>query len=93
MSLLSDIQNKENVCVSPETKPHPQPIVKSYHGAVGNSDSPPHDEYQYLELIQRIIDHGAVKDDRTKVGTKSIFGAQMRYVYELWLFYYNHTHK
>ena len=37
-----------------------------------------HDEYQYIELIQRILDMGIIKDDRTGVGTKSLFGAQMR---------------
>ena len=37
-----------------------------------------HEEYQYLELIEKIIHHGTTKGDRTGVGTKSIFGTQMR---------------
>jgi hypothetical protein len=38
-----------------------------------------HEEYQYLNHIDRIINHGFKKNDRTGVGTYSLFGAQMRY--------------
>ena len=38
-----------------------------------------HPEQQYLDLMQRILDEGDPRMDRTGVGTKALFGTQMRF--------------
>jgi thymidylate synthase len=40
------------------------------------------DEQNYLDLLSKIMNEGAVKQDRTGIGTKSIFGTQLRFSLE-----------
>jgi dihydrofolate reductase/thymidylate synthase len=47
--------------------------------ALGGLDQFLHEEYQYMKLIREIIDKGWAGDDRTGVGTISVFGTSMRY--------------
>jgi thymidylate synthase len=34
---------------------------------------------QYLTLLEKVMNEGATRDDRTGTGTKSVFGYQMRF--------------
>ncbi|PSC67794.1 bifunctional dihydrofolate reductase-thymidylate synthase, partial [Micractinium conductrix] len=39
----------------------------------------PHEEYQYLEMIEEVMRHGVYRGDRTGTGTYSKFGTTMRF--------------
>lgn len=47
--------------------------------AAGGAGQFLHEEYQYLKAIKLIIDEGVHMEDRTGVGTRSIFGHSMRF--------------
>mmetsp|Transcript_4409 Transcript_4409/g.14161 ORF Transcript_4409/g.14161 Transcript_4409/m.14161 type:complete len:525 (+) Transcript_4409:78-1652(+) len=39
----------------------------------------PHEELQYLDLVREVIESGVSRPDRTGIGTRGKFGAQMRF--------------
>lgn len=41
--------------------------------------NPAHPEFQYLELLRRLLNEGDERIDRTGVGTKAVFGYTMRF--------------
>lgn len=49
--------------------------------AAPRTDSPGtrHWEWQYLDLMRRIWEHGDERADRTGVGTRAVFGAELRF--------------
>ena len=42
-------------------------------------DGARHPEHQYLDLVRRVWESGSERVDRTGVGTRALFGAQMRF--------------
>ena len=43
------------------------------------TESPRHPEWQYLDLMRHIWEHGDERMDRTGVGTRSVFGTMLRF--------------
>ena len=56
--------------LSPTDSPADLPVLRA---------DPGHWEWQYIDLMRRIWEHGDERIDRTGVGTRSVFGAQIRF--------------
>ncbi|XP_005109348.1 thymidylate synthase [Aplysia californica] len=69
--LVDDAMNIENR--SPSSAKSSDDVEKS------TVNSNRHEEYQYLDAIQKIISTGCLRSNRTGIDTKAIFGMQMRY--------------
>jgi hypothetical protein len=74
-----DAENKKIFSTVDDMKGHDEKNSSSLYKTTDLSESVEHEEFQYLNHIDKIIKHGFKKDDRTGVGTYSLFGAQMRY--------------
>ena len=54
-------------------------LLYNTYAAAGNAG-----EQQYLALVRRVIETGVRRADRTGVGTRSVFGAQLRFDLANW---------
>lgn len=52
---------------------------KGRNETIANMQHTRHPEYQYLDILQDLLDHGDKRMDRTGVGTLALFGRHMRY--------------
>lgn len=50
----------------------PRPVTQGVHRVN-------HEEHQYLDLVRDVLQNGIDRPDRTGVGTRSVFGRQMRF--------------
>jgi thymidylate synthase len=53
--------------------------MSELHPAPAPKAAPDHPERQYLALLADILEHGVERADRTGVGTKGVFGRQIRF--------------
>jgi len=78
--LAYDFLVYERIHESESAKDAPMVLPRSLAMAsLGGAGQLLHEEYQYLDLIRQISEKGVSMEDRTGVGTVSLFGTSMRF--------------
>ena len=75
-----DPVNKENE--TDDAKKQNDISASGDNAGLKNGEIERHEEYQYLECIQRILKEGIQRPNRTGIDTLAIFGMQSRYSLE-----------
>ena len=79
LDVVGDVQTENDIAFQFNTYRRREPGSDKKAEENLPSDSPNYEELQYLNLVRRVIETGALKGDRTGTGTYSVFGCQARY--------------
>jgi len=78
-SFVVPIEYEDGISPIPEFPPNFNLVGKRLNKTYSYQCYSSHEEYQYLHLLEEIMNTCVVRQDRTCVGTKSVFGRTMRF--------------